>query len=154
MMFFIRWCVFFFTWIVRSCMLKYVKKLILVNAYMLIDWDVVGEYIYVNWVVNVVGDCIYVKWWWIVGDYIYAKWLMMMWWWLLIELWLDWLCGRKYLIMQLLLKLINVNGGVLLHCCRWIYVLEILHYWVFACMSMHHSHIESYEKCKRRCTFT
>jgi len=56
--------------------------------------------------------------------------------------------------MQLLLKLINVNGGVLLHCCWWIFMLEILHYWVFACMSMHHSHIESYEKCKRRSTFT
>jgi len=39
----IGWCIFFFTWIVRSCMLNYVKKLILVNAYVLIDWDVVGE---------------------------------------------------------------------------------------------------------------
>jgi len=29
--------------------LNYVKKLMLVNAYMLIDWDVVGEYIYFNW---------------------------------------------------------------------------------------------------------
>jgi len=80
MTFIIRWCIFFFTWIVRSCMLNYVKKLILVNAYMLIEWDVVGEYIYVNWIVNVVGDCIYVKWWWIVGECIYAKWLVMIWW--------------------------------------------------------------------------
>jgi len=92
--------------LIWSCMivLNYVKKMMLVNAYMLIDWDVVGEYIYVNWIVNVVGDCIYVKWWWIVGEYIYAKWLMTMWRRLLIELWLDWLCGRKYLIMQLLLR--------------------------------------------------
>ena len=37
------------------------EKLILVNAYMLIDWDVVGEYIYIDWIVNVVGDCIYDK---------------------------------------------------------------------------------------------
>jgi len=59
--------------------LNYVKKLMLVNAYMLINWDVVGEYIYVNWIVNVVGDCIYVKWWWIVGEYIYVKRLVMMW---------------------------------------------------------------------------
>ena len=80
MMFIIRWCIFSFTWIVRSRMLNYVKKLILVNAYMLIDWDVVDEYIYVNWIVNVVGDCIYVKWWWIVGEYIYAKWSVMMCW--------------------------------------------------------------------------
>jgi len=80
MMFIIRWCIFSFTWIARNRMLNYVKKLILVNAYMLIDWDVVGEYIYVNWIVNVVGDCIYVKWWWIVGECIYAKWLVMMWW--------------------------------------------------------------------------
>jgi len=78
-----------------------------------------------------------------VGDCIYAKWMMMMWWWLLIELWLDWLCGREYLIMQLLLKLINVNRGVLLHCCWWIYMLKILHYWVFACMSIHHSHMRN-----------
>jgi len=28
--------------------LNYVKKLILVNTYMLIDCDVVGEYMYVN----------------------------------------------------------------------------------------------------------
>jgi len=72
----------YFLLYLRSCMLvlNYVKKLMLVNAYMLIDWDVVGEYIYVNWIVNVVGDCIYVKWWWIVGEYIYAKWLVMMWW--------------------------------------------------------------------------
>jgi len=76
MMFIIRWWIFFFTWIVRSCMLNYVKQLMLVNAYMLIDWDVVGEYIYVNWIVNVVGDFIYVKWWWIVGEYTYAKWLV------------------------------------------------------------------------------
>jgi len=33
-----------------------------------------------------------------------------------------WLYGRKYLIMQLLLKFINVNGGDLLHCCCWIYM--------------------------------
>ena len=59
---------------------NYVKKLMLVNAYMLIDWDVAREYIYVNWIVNVVGDCIYVKWWWIVGEYIYAKRSVMMWW--------------------------------------------------------------------------
>ena len=56
------------------------EKLILVNAYMLIDWDIVGEYIYVNWIVNVVGDYIYVKWWWIVDECIYAKWLVMIWW--------------------------------------------------------------------------
>jgi len=58
----------------------YCEKLILVDAYMLIDWDVAREYIYVNWIVNVVGDCIYVKWWWIVCEYIYVKWLVMMWW--------------------------------------------------------------------------
>ena len=40
----------------------------------------VSEFIYVNWIVNVVGDCIYVKWWWVAGEYIYAKWLVMMWW--------------------------------------------------------------------------
>ena len=40
----------------------------------------VSEFIYVNWIVNVVGDCIYVKWWWIVGEYTYAKWLVLMWW--------------------------------------------------------------------------
>jgi len=28
--------------------LNYVKKLLFVNAYMLIDCDVIGEYIYVN----------------------------------------------------------------------------------------------------------
>jgi len=69
MIFILIWCIFFFTWIMRSCMLvlNYVKKLMLVNAYMLIDWDVVG-------------DCIYVKWWLIVGEYIYAKWMVMMWW--------------------------------------------------------------------------
>jgi len=33
-----------------------------------------------------------------------------------------WLCGRKYLIMQLLLELINVNGGDLLHCGCWIHM--------------------------------
>jgi len=27
--------------------------MLLVNAYMLIDWDVVGEHIYVEWIVNV-----------------------------------------------------------------------------------------------------
>ena len=58
----------------------YCEKLIMVDAYMLIDRDVASEYIYVNWIVNVVGDCIYVKWWWIVGECIYAKWLVMMWW--------------------------------------------------------------------------
>jgi len=159
---------FLLTWIVRNNMmlLNYMIKSMLVNTHMLIDCDIVGEYIYVEW--------LWYGWWihicWLivilsvnaymlrdgdfVGDCIYAKWMMMTWWWLLIELWLDWLCGRKYLIMQLLLKLINVNGGVLLHCCWWIFMLEILHYWVFACMSMHHSHIESYEKCKMRFTFT
>jgi len=80
MMFITRWCIFSFTWIVRSRMLNYVKKLILVNAYMLIDWDVVGEYIYINWIVNVVGYCIYVEGWWIVGECIYVKWLVMIWW--------------------------------------------------------------------------
>ena len=82
LIFILIWSISLFTWIVRSWMLvlNYVKKLMLVNAYMLIDWDVVGEYIYVNWIVNVVGDCIYVKWWWIVGEYTYAKWLVMMWW--------------------------------------------------------------------------
>jgi hypothetical protein len=88
-----------------------------VNAYMLSDGDFVG-------------DCIY------------AKWMMTMWWWLLIELWLDWLCERKCLIMQLLVNVYvrwfciiesllvcpciivilshmrNVKGGVLLH--RWV----------------------------------
>jgi len=66
----------------------------------------------------------------VVGDCIYAKWMMMMWWRLLIELWLDWLCGCKYLIMQLLLKLININGGYPLYCCwiymRWFYIVESL----------------------------
>jgi len=73
---------FLLTWIVRNNMmlLNYMIKSMLVNTYMLIDWDVVGKYIYVNFIVNVVGDCIYVKWWWIVGEYIYAKWLVMMWW--------------------------------------------------------------------------
>jgi len=123
--------------------------------YIYVEWLWYGWWIHICWLIVILlvnayilsdGD--------VVGDCIYAKWMMMMWWRLLIELWLDWLCGRKYLIMQLLLKLINVNGGVLLCCCWWIFMLEILHYSVFACMSMHHSHIESYEKCKRRCTFT
>jgi len=33
-----------------------------------------------------------------------------------------WFFGRKYLIMQLLLELINVNGSDPLHCCFWIYM--------------------------------
>ena len=42
-----------------------------------------------------------------------------------------WLCGRKYLIMQLLLELINVNGGNILHCgcgihMRWFCIVESL----------------------------
>jgi len=51
MMFIIRCCIFSFTWNVRNRMLllNYVEKLIwLVNTYMLIDCDIVGEYIYVN----------------------------------------------------------------------------------------------------------
>jgi len=84
-----------YSWWIHIC---YLIVILLVNAYMLSDGD-------------------------FVGDYIYGKWLIMVWWWLLIELWLDWFCGRKYLIMQLLLKLINVNGGVLLHCCWWIFML-------------------------------
>jgi len=51
MMFIIVWCIFSITWNVRNRMLllNYVEKLIwLVNTYMLIDYDIVGEYIYVN----------------------------------------------------------------------------------------------------------
>jgi len=50
----------------------YCEKLIMVDAYMLIDWDVASEYVYVNRIVNVVGDCIYVEWWWIVDGFIFA----------------------------------------------------------------------------------
>ena len=32
---------------------RILKKLMLVNAYMLVDWVVVGKLIYVNWIVNV-----------------------------------------------------------------------------------------------------
>jgi len=88
---YVEW--FWYGWWIHICWLIVI---LLVNAYMLRDGDFFG-------------DCIY------------AKWMMMTtWWWLLIELWLDWLCGHKYMMMQLLLKLINVNGGVLLHCCWWI----------------------------------
>jgi len=41
-----------------------------------------------------------------------------------------WLCGRKYLIMQLLLKWVNVNGGYPLYCrricMRWFCIVESL----------------------------
>ena len=51
MMFIIVWCIFPLTWNVGNRMLlfNYVEKLILlVNTYMLIDCDIVGEYIYVD----------------------------------------------------------------------------------------------------------
>jgi hypothetical protein len=35
--------------------------------------DVYMWQLYVDWMVNVVDDCIYVKWWWIVVDCIYTK---------------------------------------------------------------------------------
>jgi len=42
---------FLLTWIVRNNMmlLNYMIKSMLVNTYMLIDCDIVGEYIYVDW---------------------------------------------------------------------------------------------------------
>jgi len=41
---------------------------------MLVGWDSVGKYIhiYIAWFVNVVGNCIYVEWWWIVDGFIFA----------------------------------------------------------------------------------
>jgi len=39
--------------------------------------DVYMWQLYVDWIVNVVGDCIYAKWWWIVVDCIYTN----CWWW-------------------------------------------------------------------------
>jgi len=51
-----------YCWRIHICQLIMILS---VNAYMLSDGDFVG-------------DCIY------------AKWMMTMWWWLLIELWLDW----------------------------------------------------------------
>jgi hypothetical protein len=45
------------------------------------------------------------------------------------------LCGRKYLIMQMLLELFNVVGGDLLHCCCCCCVVAL------SCMSMHHKHL-------------
>jgi hypothetical protein len=42
--------------------------------------DVYMWQLYVDWIVNVVGDCIYVKWWWIVVEYICTKCLVMVWW--------------------------------------------------------------------------
>jgi len=37
-------CIFSFTWVVRNCMelLNYMIQLMLINAYMLIDGDIVG----------------------------------------------------------------------------------------------------------------
>jgi hypothetical protein len=61
-----------------------------------------------------------------------------------------WLCGCKYLIMQMegigeciiwWWKLYNIV---------WWYV----HCWVFAWSSCIHNHVEFYEECKWRCTFT
>jgi hypothetical protein len=52
-----------------------------------------------------------------------------------------WFCGCKYLIMQLLLKLFDVNGGYPLYWLLNIYEV-ILRCQVFAWMSMHHSHVE------------
>ena len=56
---YVEW--FWYGWWIHICWLIVI---LLVNAYILSDGDVVG-------------DCIY------------AKWMMMMWWWLLIELWLE-----------------------------------------------------------------
>jgi len=39
-----------------------------------------NTHIYKSWIVNVVGDCIYVEWWWIVGEFIYAY-MLSDWWW-------------------------------------------------------------------------
>ena len=45
------WCIFSFTWNVRNRMLllNYMMKSMLAYTYMLIDCDIDGEYIYVNW---------------------------------------------------------------------------------------------------------
>ena len=49
-MFIMVWCIFSLTLIMRNGMklLNYMIQLILVNTYMLIDGDIVGECIYVN----------------------------------------------------------------------------------------------------------
>ena len=108
---------FLLTLILRNNMLllNYMIKSMLVNTYMLSDGDVVG-------------------------DFIYAKWMMMMWWWLLIELWLDWLCERKFdnaIVVEVDQYKWRLSFILLLS----IYEV-ILHCRVFACMSMHHSHVE------------
>jgi len=54
-----------------------------------------------------------------------------------------WLCGRKYLIMQLC--------GVDQCKWRWTFTFRyevVSHCRVFACISMHHSHVESHMWCK------
>jgi len=45
-------------------LLNYMIKSMLVNTYMLIDCDIAGEYVYVNWIWYCQWMHIYIKWWW------------------------------------------------------------------------------------------
>jgi hypothetical protein len=85
---------------------NYVK---LIDVYM---WQ-----LYVDWIVNVVGDCIYVKWWWIVVDCIYTK----CWWW----------CGDLFVwtyafVVESYVHAFMTDGGGFYIQLRWL--------WCFCCI--------------------
>jgi len=87
-------------------------------------------------------------WWWL--DCVSMYWNMLM---TLIELWLvdgvdvnTWWCNWWWINQckwRCTFTLMLVNTYV-----RWVCIVESL------LVSMHHSHVESYVKCQRRCTFT
>jgi hypothetical protein len=138
MIFILIWCIFFFTWIVGSCMvvLNYVKKLILMNTYMLIELWMLLVIAYMSSVGDFDGECIYVKWmvmiiWCMNGDkHVYVMLFVEH-----VKCWL--LVVNSYMLILMVILLVNAcmqnDGDDVVNCCVNICIVSshmFMHTWL------------------------